>query len=472
MLQALENLKEMVGIDIAPSITYGDINNQGPAKYNLVNWDISDAYSSLIMMQGLLVANIWEKKTGEGQHIEIDHERAMEQMYRPFFIHVNGKPQSIAGLGRHTSLTHKTKDGRFIETMNTFNRLHEKTLEVLDCSPSKDKVDAAYASKTAQEWEEHLNAEGLSCAIHRTKDEFRATEQGQYLESITPFEVTPLGTGFIVPFQKSERPLSDIRIVDLSHVLAGPSMSNLLAEQGANVIHVSNPGAERVPLNVLDTSHGKKNVELDLNTPEDLAILKELIQDADIFVNGYSPSRLQEKFGLSFDSLTELNPNLIIVTESMYGGGPWANRPGWENLGQAVTGMMMEIGTEEQPLHFPYGALNDYSTGIMGAIGVLKALHIRATEGGSQHVSAALTKTAMWFQDQPKTKQVKSLPAYKQFLGGILKGGHDSEHSIDTPSPFGVITHLKPVLEYSKTPAYWDKPASPLGSSYPSWDVK
>ncbi|MCL1094682.1 CoA transferase [Shewanella kaireitica] len=470
MLNALDNLKKMVNIDIDPSITYQDINYQGPKKYNLVNFDISDAYSSLIMMQGLLVANIWKMKTGQGQHIEIDHERAMEQMYRPFFIHINGQPQNISGLGRHTSLTHKTKDGRFIETMNTFNRLHEKTLEVLDCSPAKDKVDAAYASKTATQWEEQLNAEGLSCCIHRSFEEFKATKQGQYLESVTPFEVTSLGTGTIVPFKPSARPLSDIKIVDLSHVLAGPSMSNLLAEQGANVIHVSNPGAERVPLNVLDTGHGKRNVELSLNTESGLAKLKELVQDADIFVNGYAPNRLADKFGLSFETLTTLNPNLIIVTENMYGGGPWGNRPGWENLGQAVTGMMMEIGTEESPLPFPYGALNDYSTGIMGAIGVLKALHIRATTGGSQHVSVALARTAMWFQQQPKTKQVKNLEAFKQYLGGILNGGHKSEHSIETPSPFGVITHLKPVLEYSETKAYWDRPASPLGSSLPTWE--
>ncbi|GAB7220369.1 CoA transferase [Vibrio comitans] len=470
MLQALEDLKEMVGIDIDPSITYSDINYQGPDKYSLVNWDISDAYSSLTMMQGLLVANIWKQKTGQGQHIEIDHERAMEQMYRPFFIHVNGKPQNISGLGRHTSLTHKAKDGRFIETMNTFNRLHERTLEVLDCSPLKEKVDAAYASKTAAEWEEILNAEGLSCAIHRTYDEFKQTEQGKYLQPVTPFEVTPLGTGTVVPFKPSERPLSDIKIVDLSHVLAGPSLSNLLAEQGANVMHVSNPGAERVPLNILDTGHGKKNVALNLNDEQDLATLKGLIKEADVFVNGYAPNRLQDKFGLSFEALTEINPNLIIVTENMYGGGPWANRPGWENLGQAVTGMSMEIGTEEQPLPFPYGALNDYSTGIMGAIGVLKALHIRANQGGSQHVNAALARTAMWYQDRPKTKQVKDMKAFKEFLGGILAGGHESEHTIDTPSPFGVITHLKPVLEYSETPAYWDKPASPLGSSLPLWD--
>ncbi|GAB7220364.1 CoA transferase [Vibrio comitans] len=471
MLKALNNLQKMLDVEISSDIQYF-VSEALPELDQLSPYNLSDSFSSLLIMNALLVANIWKHKTGEAQTVSIDRARALEMLYRPNFIHINGQPLSLDAFKRFESLTHKTKDG-FFETTTALTHLHDETLNVLNCPPNKEAIEAAYMSKTAEEWEDIFNAAGLSGTKIRTQEEFRAHPQGQFLKDLPPVQVKPLNKGAKIPFTASERPLSDIKILDLSHILAGPSMSTFLAEQGAEVLHIANPGAERVPSNYLDTGFGKRNAYLNLNNEKDLARLFELVADADVFVNAYAPGRLADKFGITEERLLSINPNLILVTSSTFGEvGPWSKRAGWENIGQAAVGSAFDHGLENQPLLCPYGFINDYGTGLMGAMGILKALHNRAFIGGAQHVSVSLAQTCMWYQDQGEYGKAKNVDQIVQKIHKVISGGHKSKHSIQTPTPFGVITHLSPVVEYSKTPAYWDKPTSPLGSDYAQWETK
>lgn len=263
MLKALNDLKQYAAIEIDPLISVRDINYH-PESDELSPYNVSDSFSSLLMMNGLLVANIWKHKTGEVQSITVDHQRAMEMLYRPNFIHINDQPLQLDAFKRFESLTHKTKDG-FFETITALNHLHDETLNVLNCPPNKAAIEAAYMTKTADEWEEIFNAQGLSGNKVRTREEFRAHPQGKALEQLPPFQVSALNEGKKVPFLPSERPLSDIKVLDLSHIIAGPSMSTFLAEQGAEVLHIANPSAERIMSNYLDTGFGKCNAYLNLN---------------------------------------------------------------------------------------------------------------------------------------------------------------------------------------------------------------
>ncbi|MCF4176900.1 CoA transferase, partial [Vibrio sp. McD22-P3] len=134
-----------------------------------------------------------------------------------------------------------------------------------------------------------------------------------------------------------------------------------------------------------------KNAYLDFTLEKDLQRFFELVQDADVYVNGYTPGRLSEKFGITEEKLLSINPNLIIVTSSAFGEvGPWKDRHGWENIAQAATGSAFDHGLEDKPALCPYGFITDYGTGLMGAMGILKALHNRAFIGGSQHVQVSL----------------------------------------------------------------------------------
>lgn len=459
----------MINVEIDPSITPIDINYV-PDSDCYSPYNLSDSFSSLLMMNGLLVANIWKHKTGRTQSIVVDHARAMEMLYRPNFIHINGTPLSLDAFKRPESLTHKTKEGYF-ETTTALSHLHDETLNVLNCPPNKEAIDAAYLTKTAEEWEALFNEHGLSGTKLRTQEEFRNHPQGKALSELPPVVVKPLNTGQPIPFQPSERPLSDIKVLDVSHIIAGPSMSTFLAEQGAEVLHIANPKAERVKSNYLDTGFGKKNAYLDFTLEKDLQRFFELVKDADVYVNGYAPGRLSEKFGITEEKLLSINPNLIIVTSSAFGEvGPWKDRHGWENIAQAATGSAFDHGLEEQPALCPYGFITDYGTGLMGAMGILKALHNRAFIGGSQRVQVSLASTAMWYQDQQKSHIQKDIDELKKIMVKRISGGNTSEFSIVTSTPYGEITHLKPVLEYSLTPAFWDKPTSPLGSDQAEWD--
>ncbi|MFA0439549.1 hypothetical protein BCU70_03075 [Vibrio sp. 10N.286.49.C2] len=469
MLHALNNLKSMLAVDIDPSIDAIDINYVEGSD-SLSPYNLSDSFSSLLMMNGLLVANIWKLKTGQTQSVIIDHNHAMEMLYRPNFLHINDQPLSLDAFKRFESLTHKTKDGYF-ETITALNHLHDKTLNLLNCPPNKEAIEAAYLTKTAEEWEHIFNENGLSGTKVRTQKEFREHPQGQFLSKLPPVQVTSLGKGTIVPFKPSDRPLSDIKVVDVSHIIAGPSMSTFLAEQGAEVIHIANPTAERIASNYLDTGFGKKNAYLNFNQQDDLATFYELIKDADVYVNGYAPGRLQHKFGITNDKLLSINPNLIIVTSSAFGEvGPWKNRHGWENIAQAAVGSSFDHGLTNQPILCPYGFITDYGTGLMGSMGILKALHNRASIGGPQQVSVSLASTCMWYQDQQTQPVLKDSEAMLKTIQKVVSGGNISQFSTDTMTPFGLITHLKPVLVYSQTPAYWARPTSPLGSDLPKWD--
>ncbi|MCG9627424.1 CoA transferase [Vibrio mediterranei] len=469
MLRALNNLKEMLEVEIDPSIEAIDTNYlPGSDKYSPYN--LSDSFSSLLMMNGLLVANIWKHKTGQSQTVTVDHERAMEMLYRPNFIHINDQPLSLDAFKRFESLTHKTKDGYF-ETTTALVHLHDKTLNVLNCPPNKEAIEAAYLSKTAEEWETIFNAHGLSGAKVRTQEEFRKHPQGQFLSQLPPVQVKKLGQGTPRPFKPSERPLSDVKVLDVSHIIAGPSMSTFLAEQGAEVLHIANPKAERVKSNYLDTGFGKKNAYLDFNVDSDLNRFYELIKETDVYVNGYAPGRLQEKFGITEEKLLSLNPDLIIVTSSAFGEvGPWSKRHGWENIAQAAVGSAFDHGTLNQPTLCPYGFITDYGTGLMGAMGILKALHNRAFIGGAQHVSVSLAATCIWYQDQQTGTSEKDVEAMHKIIAKVVSGGNKSQFTTTTQTPYGEMTHLKPVLEYSETPAYWARPTSPLGSDKPEWD--
>ncbi|WP_286299067.1 CoA transferase [Vibrio apostichopi] len=479
MLHGLENLKKMVDIEISSDIESIDTNYE-PSSDELSPYSMSDSFSSLLMMNGLLVANIWKHKTGKAQTVTVDHKKAMEMLYRPNFLHINDQPLSLDAFKRFESLTHKTKDGYF-ETITALEHLHDKTLKVLNCPPEQEAIEAAYLSKTAQEWEDIFNKHGLSGTKIRTQQEFQAHPQGQALSKLPPIQVKTLGTGSKVPFKPSERPLSDVKVLDVSHIIAGPSMSTFLAEQGAQVLHIANPSAERITSNYLDTGFGKRNAYLNFNKQKDLETFYQLITETDVYVNGYAPGRLQEKFGLTEEKLLSINPNLIIVTSSAFGEvGPWANRHGWENIAQAAVGSAFDHGTENQPILCPYGFITDYGTGLMGSIGILKALHNRAFIGGSQRVSVSLAQTCMWYQNQglnsnpqnqqrSQKKDQENIDKKFATIHKVISGGNISENTIKTPTPFGVITHLKPVLEYSRTPAYWDKPTSPLGSDFPTW---
>jgi len=254
-------------------------------------------------------------------------------------------------------------------------------------------------------------------------------------------------------------------VLDLTRVLAGPTCSRTLAEHGADVLKITSPALPSVPLFVMDTSHGKRAAFLDLGTDAGSAALWSLVDETDVFVQGYRGGAM-DRLGFGADELDRRRPGLIFVSIDCYGHeGPWRERAGWEQLAQAVTGIAIEQGSDSAgarerpaPRLLP-AAATDYTTGYLAALGTLAALVRRATEGGSYRVRVSLARTGMWLQDRGRTLQPGPGPDPTRLA--VRMSNEDNA--------YGSLSHLGPVVELSKTPPYWARPTTPLGAHPPTW---
>ena len=183
-------------------------------------------------------------------------------------------------------------------------------------------------------------------------------------------------------------PLSDLRVVDISTVLAGPNCARYLADFGADVIKVERPDtgdslrgmAWRDPRDGEGlwwklVNRNKRNIALDFKNEEDLALLRKLLDDAHVLVENFRPGTL-ERLGLAPDELLKRNPKLVIVRVSGFGqDGPYATRPGFASIAESMAGLAAVSGEPDGPPMLPAIALTDETTGIAAAFATMVALH-------------------------------------------------------------------------------------------------
>ena len=183
-------------------------------------------------------------------------------------------------------------------------------------------------------------------------------------------------------------PLSDLRVVDISTVLAGPNCARYLADFGADVIKVERPDtgdslrgmAWRDPRDGEGlwwklVNRNKRNIALDFKNEEDLALLRKLLDDAHVLVENFRPGTL-ERLDLAPDELLKRNPKLVIVRVSGFGqDGPYASRPGFASIAESMAGLAAVSGDPNGPPMLPAIALTDEATGIAAAFATMVALH-------------------------------------------------------------------------------------------------
>ena len=214
-------------------------------------------------------------------------------------------------------------------------------------------------------------------------------------------------------------PLSGIKIIDLTRVLAGPIASQMLADLGAEVIKIERPGggddarAFGPPYLVdpegkqnnnnsffLCANRGKKSVTLDLSKPEGQAIVRELAKTADVMMENFKVGDLK-RYGLDYESIKGINPGIIYCSVTGFGQtGPYAPRAGYDAILQAMGGLMSVTGhLDGEPGEGPMKvgpSIVDYMTGMNGSIGILAALYNRKVNGGQgQHVDVCLLDTVI-----------------------------------------------------------------------------
>ena len=202
------------------------------------------------------------------------------------------------------------------------------------------------------------------------------------------------------------RPFLGIRVVDVTQNIAGPHSTQTLADLGADVIKIEPPGGDptrswgppfwegEAPL-FLAYNRNKRSVVLDLKTDIGKEVLWRLLDSADVFVQAYRGGVI-EKLGFAYEQVRERRPAIIYASVTGYGSrGPLAERPGYDPLIQAYSGVMSLTGHPDGPPARVGGSVVDVGTGILTALGVLAALRHRDRTGEGTHVEASLLATSL-----------------------------------------------------------------------------
>jgi len=254
-------------------------------------------------------------------------------------------------------------------------------------------------------------------------------------------------------------PLSGLRVLDLTRILAGPVCGRTLAAYGADVMLVNGPHLPNVDA-IADTSRGKLSAQLDLRNAEGAARFTNLVQGAQVFLQAYRPGSLAAR-GWSAERLAALRPGLVVVSLSAYGSeGPWGGRRGFDSLVQTATGFNQDeadAAGSAEPRALPVQIL-DYAAGYLMAFGAQAALWRQAREGGSWHVRVSLAGVGEWLRRLGRVPEGFSVP--KPALIDRL---------LTEPSGFGPLAVLPHAARFSVSPLARRRPAMPPGSHPPAW---
>ena len=220
-----------------------------------------------------------------------------------------------------------------------------------------------------------------------TPDEHRA-------ELITESELPmPQLDRSTTPISAVAGPLKGFRVLDLGTGIAGPICGRTLAEYGAEVIKIDDPTSGPVRHHH-DVNRGKRSVLLDLESDEDYERLLDLVVTADVVIESFPPGDAED-LELDYESLRAENPELIYASISAYGEhGPLAETLGSGETADAITGLQVRYGGQDQPMVWPYAAATEYSTGYVAAFGVILGLLNRRIDGQGTKVNATMAATS------------------------------------------------------------------------------
>lgn len=399
------------------------------------------------MLEACLIADLVQKKyntTLSGATINTDHASLFAMSTLLYEINP-GTPDAIAGtIGssgqskldekipnydfRHMwSSKHRMSATNIYRTKdNRFFHLHGS----MDPDPTLDSIGLPHDSDASTFEEARLpfiNAlaridsqemQRLASDVYRQAgvvaesiQSFRESEHGKANAHVGLFEIHDVPIAAHPPSWwpgegSAKRPLAGLKVVDLTRVIAAPAVTRGLAELGASVMRVTSPNVIDYSSLHVDLNWGKWNASVDLKTEEGRAILRELILDADVVVQGYRPGVL-DKYGFGQQEIIDLiarsgrERGIISARENCYGwNGPWSYRSGWQQISDACTGVSWAfgkaMGLEDGEPVTPVFPNSDYMTGIAGTVAILTALLRRAEKGGSYKVDLALNYYNQW----------------------------------------------------------------------------
>ncbi|EEU43602.1 uncharacterized protein NECHADRAFT_45502 [Fusarium vanettenii 77-13-4] len=389
-----------------------------------VNWRFTEAVSSLKALEAGLVDVILQRRHGlESHQITINTDHAsfnLRQANPKLFQYFPSCDKHRMNSSTHRNLAtniYKCADGRFFQAHGSLNptpTLQNVGLPAeLDVGTYEDGVQIfqnAFSKLDSEKLQAITDETRQAGTICYTTGEYLQSKHGRANEHVGLWEIhdrpntNQVPCWFASPNVQADpsRPLAGLKVVDLTRIIAGPSITRSLAELGASVMRCTAPHLPDVVSLQADLNWGKWNCSLDLRVQKDCEQLRRLILEADVVVQGYRPGVL-DKYGFGQDDIIDMckgrDEGVIYVRENCYGWyGPWKDRSGWQQIADANTGLShsfgeaMGHGDPVTPL-FPH---SDYCTGIAGSCAVLLAILRRAESGGSYCIDLALNYYSAW----------------------------------------------------------------------------
>jgi crotonobetainyl-CoA:carnitine CoA-transferase CaiB-like acyl-CoA transferase len=421
---------------------------------------IGTAAQATIAASALAAAELWRLRSGRSQRVSIDmRDAAIEFRSEHYMRRAESKRtevwDKIAGL-------YRSGDGRFVRLHTNFPHHRDGMLKLLGCDYTREAVQRALDGWEGEKFETAAAEAGLVATMTRSFAEWDAHPQGKVIASLPVFTIEQIGDAPPQPLPPGERPLSGVRVLDLTRVIAGPVCGRTLAVHGADVLAVTAAHLPQMMPLVIDNGRGKLSTFIDLRDAGGRETLAGLARGTDIFVQGYRPGAIGGN-GFGPEEVARLRPGIVYVSLCAYGHeGPWANRRGFDSLVQNANGINhaeAEAAGSAQPKPLPCQAL-DHGAGFLMAFGAVTALARRATQGGSWHVRVSLAQTGHWVRG----------------LGRVDGLGHpdpgpdavrDRLDEID--SGFGRLTTVRHAATMSETPPRWARPSVPLGTHAAEW---
>ncbi len=428
---------------------------------------IGAAAAAAVAASATAAAELWRLRARRArrQSISVDLRHATASLRSARYLRIDGAAPKepwdpLSGL-------YPARDQRWVYLHCNFPNHRAAALAVLGLGPDADRdaVSRAVRDLDGLALEEAVHAAGGCAAFVRSAEEWLRHPQSAAVAALPLLEIERIGDAPREPWSDGDRPLSGLRVLDLTRVLAGPTCARTLAEHGADVLKVSGPHLPHSGDIEIDTGLGKLSTFLDLRQPADLGTLSGLIRDGrcDVFSQSYRPESLAAR-GFSPEALARLRPGIVCVDLSAWGrAGPWAPRRGFDTVVQCVSGMAMLQGGRQSPRTLPVSAI-DYVSGSLMAFGAMVALARRTVEGGSWLVRVSLARTGQWIVDRGLVDADALADVPRE-----LPEEEIARITLETPSALGLTRHLGPVARMDETPPRWARPPVPLGYHTPAW---
>jgi crotonobetainyl-CoA:carnitine CoA-transferase CaiB-like acyl-CoA transferase len=392
----------------------------------------------------MVMALIARERDGLGQRIQMPLFDAMFAAIGAHGLQIDGVPAGNRPDDFWTGLF-RCADGRWVQVSGSTPRFRERLatalgledwlaeglfdIDRLALTPSlraelRTRQAGLFASRPSQAWEDLGGRVDVPITLCRSTAEWVATRHARASGIVVEADAPDLGrlvqVGRAIRLSEAidereqvsnpearprppatDPPLAGRHVLDLSQVLAGPTVGRTLAEFGADVIKVNNPREEGAGFHFsvhryhTDVNRGKRSLLVDLKQPDGQAILNDLIDWSDVLIHNFRPAAAA-RLGLGYAAVHRRRPQIVQVTISAFGApGPWTGWPGYEVQAQAATGL--RDGGDTRPVGQPF-AVNDYGTGLLGTFAAALGIFHRLRTGRGLQAEAALAYTATLLQ--------------------------------------------------------------------------